>query len=243
MKWQPAPGAPLVPRPLSIKESWDPLFRQLPMSQPALNPRSMGKSPSAMQSPSSWDCKTKSSGWNGNLRNKKKPQRKLETGWEQSTKPSLASRLGVEPHTHQKTGSLRQLKPRPGPYQKPTLSQRLARPSLPGQPHKSSPRLCTANSRPGSPASPYSPSAFAYPTLFPPSPTNSGPCSYLSSPGQGGSPQRLYGKNWEQVATVAHKNVGMGPPQPTNVPNGSRGTLLPLDEHEGRSRSMGTPPS
>ncbi|GAB1528469.1 hypothetical protein RhiTH_011663 [Rhizoctonia solani] len=39
MKWQPAPGAPLVPRPLSIKESWDPLFQQPLLSQQALNPR------------------------------------------------------------------------------------------------------------------------------------------------------------------------------------------------------------
>ncbi|KAF8752188.1 Retrotransposon gag protein [Rhizoctonia solani] len=102
------------------------------MSQQALNPRSMGKSPSAAQSPSSWDCKTKSSGSNGNLRNKKKPPRKPKTGWEQSIKPLLASRLGVEPHTHQKTGNPRQLRPRPGPYPKPTLFQRLVRPLLPG---------------------------------------------------------------------------------------------------------------
>ncbi|KAF8747627.1 hypothetical protein RHS01_11313 [Rhizoctonia solani] len=68
MKWQPAPGAPLVPRPLSIKESWDPLFWQPPMSQQSSNQRSMGKSPSAKQSPLSWDCKTKSSGLSGNSR-------------------------------------------------------------------------------------------------------------------------------------------------------------------------------
>ncbi|QRW17539.1 Retrotransposon-derived protein PEG10 [Rhizoctonia solani] len=99
MRWQPAPGAPLVPNPLSIKESWDPLFWQPPMSQQASNPRSTGKSPSAEQSPSSWDCKIKSSGSSGNLRKQRKQPRKLETGWAQSIKPSLASRLGVEPHT------------------------------------------------------------------------------------------------------------------------------------------------
>ncbi|KAF8759760.1 hypothetical protein RHS01_02202 [Rhizoctonia solani] len=38
MRWQPAPGAPLVPHPLSIKESWDLLFRQPLLSQQALNP-------------------------------------------------------------------------------------------------------------------------------------------------------------------------------------------------------------
>ncbi|KAF8748182.1 cysteine-rich RLK (RECEPTOR-like protein kinase) 8 [Rhizoctonia solani] len=57
MRWQPVPGAPLVPRPLSIKESWDPLFRQPPMSREASNQRSMGKSPLAAQSPSSWIAK------------------------------------------------------------------------------------------------------------------------------------------------------------------------------------------
>ncbi|KAF8747305.1 hypothetical protein RHS01_11336 [Rhizoctonia solani] len=120
MKWQPAPGAPLVPRPLSIKESWDPLFQQPPMSQQALNPRSMGKSPSAAQSPSSWDCKTKSSGSNKNLRNKKKPQRKPKTGWEQSIKPLLASRLGVEPtHTRRPEAPRNQGHARPLPKTNP----------------------------------------------------------------------------------------------------------------------------
>ncbi|KAF8751837.1 hypothetical protein RHS01_08459 [Rhizoctonia solani] len=41
----------------------------------------------------------------------------------------------VEPPTHQKTGNLRQLRPCPGPYPKPTLFQRLVRPSLPGPSH------------------------------------------------------------------------------------------------------------
>ncbi|KAF8748606.1 hypothetical protein RHS01_10699 [Rhizoctonia solani] len=43
------------------------------------------------------DCKTKSSGSSGNSRKPRKQQRKPETGWEQLTKPSLASRLGCAP--------------------------------------------------------------------------------------------------------------------------------------------------
>ncbi|KAF8751561.1 Retrotransposon gag protein [Rhizoctonia solani] len=95
------------PHPLSIKESWDPLFRQPPMSQQASNPRSTGKYPLDEQSPLSWDCKIKSSDLSGNSRKQRKQQRKPKTGWAQLIKPSLASRLGVEPPTHQKTGNLR----------------------------------------------------------------------------------------------------------------------------------------
>ncbi|QRW21780.1 Retrotransposon-derived protein PEG10 [Rhizoctonia solani] len=87
MRWQPVPGAPLVPNPLSIKESWDPLFRQPPLSQQALNQRSTGKSPSAKQSPLSWDCKTKSSGSSRNSKKPRKQPRKPETGWEQGGAP------------------------------------------------------------------------------------------------------------------------------------------------------------
>ncbi|KAF8754939.1 hypothetical protein RHS01_05438 [Rhizoctonia solani] len=146
------------PQSLLIKESWDPLFQQPPLSQQTLNQRSMGKSPSAKQSPLSWDCKTKSSGSSGNLKKPRKQQRKPKTGWEQSTKPSLALRLGVEPRTHQKTGNLRQLRPRPGPYQKPTLFQRLVRPSLPGPTLSKLPPFLPSLLQSGPPKKLYSPS-------------------------------------------------------------------------------------
>ncbi|KAF8757544.1 hypothetical protein RHS01_03440 [Rhizoctonia solani] len=175
MRWQPAPRALLVPHPLSIKESWDPLFQQPPLSQQALNPRSTGKSPSNKQSPSSWDCKIKSSGSSRNLRKPRKQQRKPKTGWEQSIKPSLALRLGVEPPTHQKTGSPRQSRPRPGPYPKPTLFQRLVCPSLPGPIPPKLPPPLHSQPRLGSPARLYSPSTFAYQALFPQIPQPAAP--------------------------------------------------------------------
>ncbi|KAF8753427.1 Retrotransposon gag protein [Rhizoctonia solani] len=80
----------------------------------------------------------------------KEVNKEAQDWMEQSTKPSLALRLGVEPHTHQKTGNLRQLRPRPGPYPKPTLFQRLVRPSSPGlTPQKLPPSL--PNQRPSKP--------------------------------------------------------------------------------------------
>ncbi|KAF8758927.1 hypothetical protein RHS01_02684 [Rhizoctonia solani] len=107
MKWQPAPGAPLVPNPLSIKESRDPLFRQPPMSQGTSNQRSTGKYPSAVQSPSSWIAKPSHPAQAGTQGNQGSQQGSPRTGWEQSTKPSLASRLMGPNPTHQKTGNHR----------------------------------------------------------------------------------------------------------------------------------------
>ncbi|KAF8748295.1 Retrotransposon gag protein [Rhizoctonia solani] len=57
---------------------------------------------------------------------------------------------GPQP-THQKTGNHRQSKPRPGPYPKPTLFQRLVRPSSPGPTLPSPHHLCPTNSCPGPP--------------------------------------------------------------------------------------------
>ncbi|KAF8754937.1 hypothetical protein RHS01_05742 [Rhizoctonia solani] len=58
---------------------------------------------------------------------------------------------GGAPHTPE-DWKPRQLRPRPGPYPKPTLFQRLAHPSLPGPIPLELPLLRTTNSRPGSPA-------------------------------------------------------------------------------------------
>ncbi|KAF8752241.1 hypothetical protein RHS01_07845 [Rhizoctonia solani] len=69
--------------------------------------------------------------------------------------------------THQKTGNPWQWRPRPGPYPKPTLLQRLVRPSLPGPTPSKLPPPLHSQPCPGPPARLYSPSTFAstYQTL------------------------------------------------------------------------------
>ncbi|KAF8749420.1 Retrotransposon gag protein [Rhizoctonia solani] len=140
------------------------------------------------------DCKTKSSSLSGNSRKPRRQPRKPKTGWAQSIKPSLALRLGVEPHTHQKTGSLRQLRPRPGPYPKPTLFQRLAHPSLPGPTPLELPPPSHNQLPSRLPASPYSPSTFAYPPPFPQLPQPAAPVAAYPAPVKVDHPDAYTGK-------------------------------------------------
>ncbi|KAF8757307.1 hypothetical protein RHS01_04135 [Rhizoctonia solani] len=164
------------PNPLSIKESWDPLFRQPPMTA---------------QSPSSWDCKTKSSGSSGNLRKSRKSTRKPKTGWEQSTKPSLALRLGVEPHTPEdRKPPAIEATPRPLPKADP-----LPAPSAPspGPTHKSSPAF--AQPMPvRAPRESILPSTFAYLPPFPPSSQPAAPVAAYQAPVKVDHPDAFMGK-------------------------------------------------
>ncbi|QRW25070.1 Retrotransposable element Tf2 protein [Rhizoctonia solani] len=136
--------------------------------------------------------------------------------------------------THQKTGNPRQLRPRPGPYQKPTLFQRLV------------PLVAWANPT-------KAPPAFAQPTpVWAPQEailplrlclSNSAPPSPTTTPVKVDHPDAYTGKIGKQSPPMAHAGVGMGTSKSTDVPHGSGGPVVPPNEHEGRSRSLGTPTS
>ncbi|KAF8748823.1 hypothetical protein RHS01_10548 [Rhizoctonia solani] len=210
MRWQPVPRAPLVPNPLSIKESWDPLFRQPPLSQQALNQRSTGKSPLAKQSPSSWDCRTKSSGSSGTQRNQGSNQGspRLDGAVDQAL--TCIEARGGAPHTPEdRKPPAVEATPRPLPKTDtfPVPSAPLvawANPSKAPLPLLSQPQS-------GPPKKLYSPSAFAYPTPFPQWTTL--------------TPIR---EDRERSPPMAHTDVGMGTSKSTDVPHGSEVLLFLL---------------
>ncbi|KAF8753980.1 hypothetical protein RHS01_06510 [Rhizoctonia solani] len=87
--WQPAPGHPLEPAPLSIRESWDPTFRQPPMSK-------LGKYPSNASQPSSLVSLAKSRTLSGRWKRSKKQGLRPKPTLRTSLKPSILSRMGLE---------------------------------------------------------------------------------------------------------------------------------------------------
>ncbi|KAF8759706.1 hypothetical protein RHS01_02083 [Rhizoctonia solani] len=190
---------------------------------PLIKPRTQGlrgKFPSDKQSPLILDCKIKSSDSSRNSKKQRKQQRKPKTGWRSRSSPHSHQARGGTP-THQKTGNHRQSRPRPGPYPKPTLFQRLVRPSSPGpSPPKLPPPL--RNQLPsGPPRESILPSTFAYPPLSPQIPQPAAPVAAYQAPVK---PQWLT----QMLAWVRLK--------PKDVPTGSGGAVLPPDEHEGRGR-------
>ncbi|KAF8749819.1 Retrotransposon gag protein [Rhizoctonia solani] len=99
------------------------------------------------------------------LEETKEATKEAKTGWVQSIKPSLASRLG-----------------------------RLVRPRCLGRPLQSSPRLCATNSRPGSPRESILPSTFAYLPLFPQVPQPAAPVAAYQTPVKVDHPDAYTGK-------------------------------------------------
>ncbi|KAF8751759.1 hypothetical protein RHS01_08399 [Rhizoctonia solani] len=51
----------------------------------------------------------------------------------------------------------------------------------------------------------------------------------------------LHRQNREQSKAVADLDVSLDPPQLADVPHQSRGSILPLDEHEGHRWGLGPP--
>ncbi|KAF8749286.1 Retrotransposon gag protein [Rhizoctonia solani] len=175
MRWQPAPGAPLVPRPLSIKESYGEI--------------SLGRAISLILGLQNQVLQLKRE-----LKETKEATKEAQD-WMGAVNQALTciEARGGAP-THQKTGNLRQSRPRPGPYPKPTLSSALVRPSLPGPSPPKLPPLCTTNSRPGSPASPYSPPPLPICLRSPQVPQPAAPVAAYQTPVKVDHPDAYTGK-------------------------------------------------
>ncbi|KAF8691055.1 Retrotransposon gag protein, partial [Rhizoctonia solani] len=117
--WQPAPGCPLKPAPLLIRETWDPSF-----CQPTL--LSLGKYPSSVSLASSLASLAKLNALNKKLGKSRKQGLRPAPMSKTFPKLLILSRMGLEASNSrgpqpQKTQSPRPWKQRHAPYQKPTL--------------------------------------------------------------------------------------------------------------------------
>ncbi|KAF8755015.1 Retrotransposon gag protein [Rhizoctonia solani] len=115
--WQPAPGRPLEPAPLSIRESWDPSFRQPPLS--------LAKSHSSGSSAFSGGSNPKLTALSGPSWNKPKLAKRFKPTSRTSCKRLMLSRMGLPssnlpgPHTPEEQKPPRSRKPRAAPKAKP----------------------------------------------------------------------------------------------------------------------------
>ncbi|KAF8753956.1 Retrotransposon gag protein [Rhizoctonia solani] len=133
MKWQPAPGAPLVPIPLDQGEL-GPTLQATADESGSLKPEVYGEISLSRAISLILGLQNQVIRLERELEEVKEVNKEAQD-WMGAVNQALTciEARGGAP-THQKTGNLRQLRPRPGPYPKPTLFQRLVRPLSPGPP-------------------------------------------------------------------------------------------------------------